>query len=116
VSLGLVLWEQARGGPTLEAGSEFPAFVRVDRVFNIDLDWSLTTEVSRIAPQRAAVSVEIPLVTGESVLTPGVEVRNGTAALVGLGVGEERTHWQSGLARAETLEISLPAGVARTET
>ena len=35
--------------------------------------------VTRIAPLRAAVSVEIPLVEGESVLTPGVEVRDGDA-------------------------------------
>jgi hypothetical protein len=100
---------------TLEAGAEFPAFVRVDRVFNLDLDWTLDTYVSRIAPQRAALSVEIPLVKGESVLTDGVKVGNNEAAIVGLGAGESQTQWHSGLARAETLEISVPADAARTE-
>ncbi len=104
-----------RSGAALEAGAEFPAFVRVDRVFNLDLDWTLDTMVTRIAPQRAALSVEIPLVKGESVLTDGVKVRNNEAALVGLGAGEPRTQWHSGLARAETLEVSVPADAARSE-
>ena len=89
--------------------------MRVDRVFNLDLDWTLDTVVTRIAPQRAALSVEIPLVTGESVLTDGVKVRNNEAALVGLGAGESQMQWHSGLARAETLEVSVPADAARSE-
>ncbi len=104
-----------RGSATLEAGAEFPAFVRVDRIFNLDLDWTLDTVVTRIAPQRAALSVEIPLVKGESVLTDGVRVRNNEVALVGLGSGERQTQWHSGLARSETLEVSLAADAARTE-
>jgi hypothetical protein len=107
--------QRSGAGDALETGTEFAAFVRVDRIFNLDLDWSLQTVVTRIAPLRAAVSMEIPLVKGESVLTPGVEVRNGTSALVGLGTGEPNTQWQSGLARSETLEVSLPEGAARTE-
>jgi hypothetical protein len=103
------------GSAALEAGAEFPAFVRVDRVFNLDLDWTLDTVVTRIAPQRAALSVEIPLVKGESVLTEGVKLRNNEAAIVGLSSGESQTQWHSGLVRAETLEVSLPADAARTE-
>jgi hypothetical protein len=106
--------DASRDTQSLEAGTEFPAFVRVDRVFDLDLDWTLDTYVSRIAPQRAALSVEIPLVKGESVLTDGVKVSN-DAAIVGLAAGESRTQWHSGLARAETLEISLPNGAARSE-
>ena len=59
-----------RGGAALSAGSEFPAFVRVQRVFNLDLDWTVDNYVTRIAPQRAAMSLAIPLVKGESVLSP----------------------------------------------
>jgi hypothetical protein len=98
----------------LEAGAEFPAFVRVDRLFILDLDWTVENQVTRIAPLRAAVSVQIPLVKGESVLTPGVETRGGVA-LMGLGAGQARTQWSSGLVRSETLELSLPEDAARTE-
>jgi hypothetical protein len=105
---------RAAGGATLSAATEFPAFVRVERQFNLDLDWTLDTLVSRIAPERAAISIDVPLVPGESVLTPGIEVRNGTA-LVGLSTGQPALQWRSGLVRAETLELSLPADAARTE-
>lgn len=105
---------RAQGGVALSAGSEFPAFVRVERVFNLDLDWTMDTLVTRVAPQSAAVSVEVPLVAGESVLTPGIEVRN-SVALVGLSAGQRQVQWHSGLARAETFEISLPADAARAE-
>ncbi len=105
---------QAGNSAALSAGSEFPAFVRVNRVFNLDLDWTVDNYVQRIAPQRAAVSLEIPLVTGESVQTAGVKVRDGTA-LVGLGSGENSAEWHSGLVRADALEVSLPADAARTE-
>jgi hypothetical protein len=103
-----------RAGTTLEAGSEFPAFVRVERVFNLDLDWTVDTAVARVAPDRAAISLDVPLVKGESVLTPGIEVR-GNAALVGLGVGEQERVWRSGLARAESLELEFPADAPRAE-
>ena len=106
---------QRAGTPdTLESGSEFPAFVRVQRWFNFDLDWTVQTVVSRLAPRRAAVSVEVPLVKGESVLTAGVETHD-DVALIGLGAGEENTTWHSGLARSETLEISMPEDAARIE-
>ena len=100
----------------LEAGSEFPAFVRVDRVFNLDLDWTLDTVVTaHRAAARRGVGARFRWSKGESVLTAGVEVRNDEAALVGLGAGERQTQWHSGLARAETLELSLPADAARSE-
>ncbi len=104
-----------RAGAALSAGSEFPAFVRVERVFNLDLDWTTDTHVWRVAPQRAAVSVEIPLVAGESVLTPGIEVRNGAAALVGLAAGQDYATWRSGLPRSETIELTMPDDAARGE-
>ena len=105
---------ESRIGTALSAGSEFPAYVRVSRVFNLDLDWTLDTYVTRVAPQRAAISVEVPLVQNESVQTAGVETRNGNA-LVGLGAGQGQTQWHSGLARSETIELMLPAEAARGE-
>ncbi len=101
-------------GP-LEAAAEFPPFVRVTRYFNLDLDWSLTTTVERIAPQRAAFTVKVPLVAGESVLSEDLEVRDGKTALVGLGTGEAQKSWSSGLVRSETLELVSPTQSDRAE-
>ncbi len=96
-------------------GPEFPAFVRVIRRFDLGLDWSMTTEVQRIAPERAALTVEVPLVAGESVLTPGIEVTPGRHVLVGLAPDASGTAWDSGLARAESLRLSMPESARYTE-
>jgi hypothetical protein len=105
----------SRAAGTLESAAEFPAFVRVTRSFDLDLDWSLTTTVERIAPRRAAFNIQVPLVAGESVLSEDPEIRDGKIALVGLGVGESRMSWSSGLARGETLELASPPQSDRTE-
>ena len=55
---------------------------------------------TRIAPQRAALSVEIPLVKGESVLTAGVKVRDGDRRWWASARARPQTQWHSGLARA----------------
>lgn len=102
-------------GQTLRAGVEFPAYVKVHRQFTLDLDWTLETLVERVAPQRAALSLELPLVPGESVLSSDVQVRDRAVALVGLGTGEDVVSWKSGLVRADTLELTLPASAARAE-
>ena len=105
----------ARQGMALERGAEFPAFVRVTRDFSLDLDWSVATTVQRLAPERASLAVEVPLLAGESVLTPGIEVRGGRTVLAGIPAGAGATGWQSGLARSDSLQLTMPAGVARVE-
>ena len=107
-----------RAGAALESGAEFPAFVRVTREFNLDIDWTLATTMRRLAPARAALSVDVPLVAGESVLTEGVAVKQRGAeasVLAALGAGEAGTRWDSALPQTATLQLALPADAARTE-
>ena len=49
-------------------------FVRVNRHLNMDLDWHISTRVSRIAPRQGGLSVKIPLLEGESVVTEEIKV------------------------------------------
>ena len=115
-----------RGGSTgtanssvLAAASEFPAFVRVTRSFELGLDWAVSTVVERVAPEKAAMTLEIPLVPGESVLSDSLRTRDlpggSRLALVGLERNQRVMGWQSGLPRSETLELELPADAARSE-
>jgi hypothetical protein len=97
-----------------EASTQFPAFVRVVRNFNLDLDWSIQTLVQRIAPQRTGFTVAVPLVANEAVLSSGVTVQ-ARNALVGIGAGEAEVSWSSGLARSEALNLDFPAGADRSE-
>ncbi len=90
------------------APSEFAPFVRVTRTFRFDLDWSIHSEVQRIAPRAAPLQVQIPLAPGESVITDGLEVRDGRVT-VALGRGQPIATWDSLLPRSETLSLTLPA-------
>ncbi len=97
------------------AGGDFPPFVRVQRRFDLALDWSVATEVWRLAPAHAAVTVEVPLIGGESVLTPGVEVTEARNVLVGLAPDQPAFGWTSGLPRGTALALTVPTAAARTE-
>jgi hypothetical protein len=120
VSGALDLTRQPRAGsPATTAsstlGETFPAFVRVVRNFRLDLDWSVTTTVQRVAPESVAFAVAVPLVPGESVLTEGLDVRRDGVALVGLAAGQAEREWTSSLARSDRLALRLTATPARAE-
>lgn len=93
---------------------QFPPFVRVVREFTLDLDWSIDTQVLRIAPERGGFTLPIPLVSGEHVLTPGFRVQSGEA-LVSLGSEERQTGWYSRLDKTQTLKLTAPALTGRAE-
>ena len=91
--------------------------MQVQRHVDLGLDWTATTVVERIAPQKAAISVEVPLIAGESVLSEGIEVheRPGWRACrtrSGLERGQPKSQWHGGLPRSEQLELATAgAGV-----
>lgn len=108
--------KRSTGGPArLDAGREFPPFVRVHRHVVLDLDWSVSTVVTRIAPDKGAFTLAVPLLPTESVLTEGIEVGDDRTALVAMPAGESAVTWSSGLPRAETLQLEFPSGVPRAE-
>ena len=119
-SLELVRRRSAAAGVApLETSTEFPAFIRVTRTFDLGLDWSVATTVTRLAPKKAAITVEVPLLNGESALSETLRTRDladgRRLALVGLERGQNAVSWSSGFARSETLDLELPADAARTE-
>jgi hypothetical protein len=94
--------------------SAIPPFVSVERTLGLGLRWQVTTEVARIAPPDGALVLEVPLLAGESVTTPGVRVQNGRA-LVTLAPGAASVAWSSVLTVAPALALEAPRDVAWTE-
>lgn len=72
----------------------FPAFVHVERHISLDVDWMMTTRVLRVAPEQGVISLKIPVVTGESIITEGVKTENGQV-LVNMGANQPELQWQS---------------------
>ncbi|GHA16228.1 hypothetical protein [Oceanisphaera arctica] len=82
-----------------------PDFVRVERILRLNLDWMVETLVTRQSPVGQPISIEIPLLAGESVLTDGVRVQDGKVMLT-LAANQQQAHWQSRLEKAQILTLT----------
>ncbi len=89
--------------------SRFPTFVDVERTLEFDLDWRVTTKVSRIAPSEGALTLNVPLIDGESVTTPGL-TRDGDRLLVSMAAGQDSVSWESLLPQQSPLSIKSAIG------
>ena len=110
-SLQLTRLQSEQGGevtPRWES-SRFPAFVRVERNLELDLDWRVTTTVVRVAPAQGALTLEIPLIDGETVLSEDVTATE-DAVLVSMEPTQRRLTWISSLRRVSPLTLTATAG------
>lgn len=94
---------------------QFAPFVHVRRDIDLDLDWSVNTTVSRIAPAEGGFTFPIPLLAGEHVTTPAVKVQDGRAWAV-FTANAANASWTARLDKAETLELIAPPLPERAET
>jgi hypothetical protein len=110
-SLQLTRLQSVAGGESIPRweSSRFPAFVRVERSIELDLDWRVTTTVLRIAPARGALTLQIPLIDGETVLSEHVSVA-GDAVLVSMEPAQRAVTWVSTLQRVSPLTLEAAVG------
>lgn len=106
--------EAGRDAGRFSGGGEFAPLVRVVRTLRLDLDWSVTTRVERIAPDVGAFTLRVPLLPGEGVLNTGLDTRDG-AVLAAFAAGEPQVEWQSSLQRAPELKLVAAVADSRTE-
>jgi hypothetical protein len=85
------------------APQRFPPFVRIHRRVFMNLDWTVSSMVERLAPDEGSFTLQLPLLPGEAVLTPGLEVRDGKV-LVSIPSGERYATWESSLNRVDKLQ------------
>jgi hypothetical protein len=83
---------------------DFRAALLVERRLEFGLTWQVRTTVHRLSQDGRAVSLRVPLLAGEQVLTAGVLTAEG-AAEVRLGASEKTTSWESELPFSESLEL-----------
>lgn len=90
-------------GEIPEAGrQDFPPFVLVERSLELDLDWTVTTRVIRLAPASAGFTVEIPLLPGERLQNDNLP-RRGDRVQLGFSRGQGEIGWRSTLPVGESL-------------
>jgi len=96
----------AEAEPALEA-RPLPPFLQVRRTLRLGLNWRVATQVSRLSPADAPVVLEIPLLAGESVTTPGLQVKNGQLA-VSLAPGQSAMDFESTLEKRPSIDLKAP--------
>jgi hypothetical protein len=92
----------------------YAPWLEVTRTLSLGLAWRLRTEVRRVSPTGAPVSVRVPLVLGEAPTEADLETEGGQA-LVSLGRDETGTGWSSTLPVTEGLTLKAPEAVPWSE-
>jgi hypothetical protein len=91
---GTVRWESSR----------FPVFARVERVLELDLDWRVRTTVYRVAPTQGALTLDIPLLAGETVVSGDFTVGE-DHILVSMNPQQQSVTWTSNLPLQSPLSL-----------
>lgn len=91
---------------------EFNAVVVVDRHLETGLIWQVRNEVSRIGSAGKAVSIRVPLLPGERVLTANAVVVDQMIE-VRLGAGEPTFSWESELPVGQDIELAAAPSTQR---
>jgi hypothetical protein len=91
-----------------------PPFVRIHRHLDLAMEWSMRTVVERVAPIDGAINLTLPLWPGESIVSPGLEVRNQTVTL-SLPSDQQSVTWDSVLEKKSPLTLTAAADAAWTE-
>lgn len=111
----------ARVRPDASAGAkpvfgvqQFPPYVEVTRSLNLGLEWSVSTQVQRLAPQSGGFTISVPLIKGEHIATPGFKEIDGKVDAA-IADGADSTSWNSNLDKGAQLTLTAPALADRAE-
>jgi hypothetical protein len=91
-----------------EAGHYAP-WLQITRTLSLGLTWRVRTEVRRVSPVGAPVTLRVPLLPGEAPGDADLETRDGVA-LVALGRDQGAAQWSSTLPVTDSLSLKAPEG------
>lgn len=95
---------QSAGSPANLEARPLPPFLAVERTLQLGLDWRVATVVRRLSPADSPIAVEIPLLPGEKVVTPGLHVKDQGIA-VNMLPGQADLHFDSVLERQPSIRL-----------
>ncbi len=107
-TLTLVRLREGADARPLAAAQQFPPFVRVVREIDLDLDWRIETTVERLAPREGGFTIDLPILAGERVGTPGLRVREGRLTMA-IPSRAGSAQWSSALDPTTALSMTAPA-------
>jgi hypothetical protein len=96
---------KSTGGEASYDRPNLQSAVCVERELELGLVWQLRTTVRRLANGGGAVSLRVPLLAGENVLTSNTVVKEGSIE-VRLSAGQQAFTWQSELGVVSNIELA----------
>jgi hypothetical protein len=103
-SLTLYRKEKKKKG-SVELGSTLlPHFVKIERVFNMGLNWSVRTTVTRLSPIGRAINLEVQKVQGERLTSSNIEDQ-GDFFKVNLSKSSRSISWNSLLSEVDKFSL-----------
>ncbi len=96
--------EQLSEGAATYDQKNFRPIVAVDRHLEIGLLWKVRNTVTRLSAPGKAISLRIPLLSGESVLTSSGDVQDGMIE-VNLGTNQTSFTWESEIESGNEIQI-----------
>ena len=96
-----------------DPANALPPWVRLERTLRIGLNWRVDTVATNLRA-GSSVLLRVPLLDGEQVTTPGIEVEEG-AALVQLGADDGPRMFESSLEPRDVISLTAASGRPWTE-
>jgi hypothetical protein len=106
--------QQATGSEASYDHPNLQAAISVERQLELGLVWQVRTTVSRFSPVGKAVSLRIPLLAGENVMTSNAVMKDGFIE-VRLGAQQKEFTWQSELSVVPQLALATRSDDAWVE-
>lgn len=93
---------------------DFFPVVRIERELELGLIWQVRTKVKRLSPTGKAISLSVPLLAAERVMSAGMNASKGRIE-VRFGAGDEEVSWESELAPVPDLTLKAEASESWVE-
>ncbi len=102
------LKQKSASGEASYDRQDFQTVAMIDRHLELGLVWQVRTTVARLSPTGKAISLRVPLLPGEKVLSSNTIVKDGFIE-VRLAAHEPSLSWESELSVAEQIKLATPA-------
>jgi hypothetical protein len=97
--------QEASKHDVMQQNTILPPLLQIERTLHLGLDWNLHTKITRLSPLGSPISMRIPLLENESVLSNVNRVKNGKIA-ISLGAMQQGMSWKSRLPVANSLTLT----------
>ncbi len=81
-----------------------PPLLQVERTFHLGLDWFVDTRVIRLSPTGSPLSMKIPLLKGESILSNAYPIKD-NKVLISMSSNQRQLTWRSQLPPSNKLQL-----------